>query len=142
MSARTFIDTNVLVYAFDADEPAKRARAHEILLSHGGERELVLSTQVLQEFYVSVTRKLGAPLSPEEALANTRDLTALPVIQLDSQTVLRAIELVQAHQVSLWDALILRAAVSAGCVEVLTEDLQDGWRVEGLTVRDPFAGIA
>lgn len=138
---RTFVDTNVLVYAFDSDARGKRARASEILDSHGGERELVISTQVLQEFYVTVTRKLGAPLTPEGALASVRDLAKLPVVQIDPSAVLRAIELAQAHQVSLWDALILRAAADAGCDEVLTEDLHDGWQVVGVTVRNPFTGL-
>ena len=140
MNGRTFIDTNVLVYLFDTDSPEKRDRARSLFESRAA--DFVLSTQVLQEFYVTVTRKLASPLEDREALAATRSLTALLVIPLDAQSVLDAIGLSQQNQVSLWDALILTAAIEAEYERLLTEDLQDGWKVRGLRVENPFADLS
>ena len=141
MSGRRFVDTNVLVYLFDADAPAKQERAREILGSETVEGPLVLSTQVLQEFFVSVTRRLAVPLSPEDALTALRRLDEFPVVTLDSPMVHTAAELSIRHQTSFWDALILEAARTGGCEILLTEDLQDGWEVAGLRVENPFAGL-
>lgn len=101
-------------------------------------RQLVLSTQVLQEFYVTVTRKLAKPLSPGEGAAATRRIGKYTVVRVDPAMVYRAIDLSQRHVVSFWDALILRAAIESDCEVVLTEDLQDGWEVEGVLVENPF----
>lgn len=142
MSARKFIDTNVLVYRFDHDEAAKRDRAREILDEEASAGRLVLSTQVLQEFYVSVTRKLSRPLAESDALEAVKHLSALPVVQIDRELVIDAIVLSRDHRISLWDSLILHAAARGGCAEVLTEDLQDGWAILGLKVVNPFADLA
>jgi predicted nucleic acid-binding protein len=138
MSARTFVDTNVFVYLFDRDAPAKRAVAGGILESHGGSRQLTLSTQVLQEFFVTVSRKLGKPLPLDQALEATQNLAALPMVLIDPEMVLAAIELSGRHRLSFWDALILQAARRAGCTSVLSEDLQDGFRLGELRVENPF----
>ncbi len=142
MIDRTFVDTNVLVYLFDADAPEKQARARDVLREDGGDRFLVLSTQVLQEFYVTVTRKLGTPLAPEVALRATRRFAQLHVIQIDPQLVFDAITLSQRHTVSMWDGLILQAALEGGCSRLLTEDLHDGWDLGGLRVENPFSGLS
>lgn len=138
MSVRTFIDTDVLVYLFDQDAPEKQAVARSILQSHGLDRELVLSTQVLQEFYVTATRKLDRALPTANAHEAVRDFAALPVVQIDTDMVLRSVELSRRHQVSLWDALIIEAAVAGACSHLLSEDLQDGWNIQGLRVENPF----
>jgi predicted nucleic acid-binding protein len=136
--ARRFADTNVLVYLFDADAPAKRERAREILATDGVEGRLVISTQVLQELFVTVTRKLAVPLPPAEALAALDSLDELPVTAVDRPLVRAAAELSIRHRISLWDALIVEAARAGGCQVLLTEDLQDGWEVAGLRVENPF----
>jgi predicted nucleic acid-binding protein len=141
MTVRAFVDTNVFGYLFQADEPEKQTLAREIAASDQVTRELVLSTQVLQEFYVTVTRKLAEPLRDDEAAAATRDIGKYTVVRVDPAMVYRAIDLSRRHVVSLWDALILRAAIESDCEVVLTEDLQDGWEVEGLRVENPFRGI-
>ncbi|MEM9292120.1 MAG: PIN domain-containing protein [Acidobacteriota bacterium] len=141
-SARTFLDTNVLVYLFDADEPAKQAAARRILNNSEIWGDPILSTQVLQELYVVTTRKLSRPLAPPQALEVVRHLLAYPVVQLDGPHVTEAIELSQRHQLSLWDALILTAARAGGCSRVLTEDLHDGLEVEGVRVENPFREVA
>ena len=91
MSARVFLDTNVLVYLFDLDAPEKQARAREILETEGASGRAMVSTQVLQEFYVSVTRKLAQPLDPETAYRAVEDLASLPVVQIDTTLILSAI---------------------------------------------------
>jgi predicted nucleic acid-binding protein len=138
MSGRTFLDTNVLVYCFDLGEPAKRKRALAILEGDADVGDLVVSTQVLQEFYVTVTRKLKRPLPASEASAAVQELAKLSVVQIDLAMVLASIADCQAHQLSLWDTLILRSALTASCEQVLTEDLQHGLMFESLRVQNPF----
>ncbi|MCP4664067.1 MAG: PIN domain-containing protein [bacterium] len=142
MSDRTFIDTNVLVYRFDKDTPGKQARARQVLDTEGLRGKLVLSTQVLQEFYVTVTRKLARPLEETAALEATRHLMALHVVQVDVDLISSAIVLSQDHKTSLWDALIIEAARRAGCRKLLTEDLQDGWKIDGLEIVNPFRDLS
>jgi predicted nucleic acid-binding protein len=138
MSGRSFLDTNVLVYLFDGDSAEKQARARELLRDLGPSGDLALSTQVLQEFYVSVTRKLAVPLSTEEAERAVRELIALPVAHVDPQTVLSAIALSRQHTVSFWDALIVQAALDLGCDRVLTEDMPHGRTFGALRIENPF----
>lgn len=138
MSGRSFLDTNVLVYCFDLGEPAKRKRALAILDGDTDVGDLVLSTQVLQEFYVTVTRKLKRPLPAADAAAAVQELATLSVVQIDLAMVLSAVADCQAHQLSLWDTLILRSALTANCDRVLTEDLQHGFSFGSLRVENPF----
>lgn len=141
MTARSFIDTNVLVYCFDSDEPAKRERALAIMDGAEGS-DLVVSTQVLQEFYVTVVRKLANPLPEADAEQAVADLALLPVVRIDARMVLLAIATSRAHRLSLWDALVLHAAIEAGCTRLLTEDLQHGFELDGVRVENPFAAPA
>lgn len=136
MSARVFVDTNVFVYLFDGDAPAKQRRAREIL-----EREapqIVVSTQVLAEFYVAVTRKLGRPLSEKEGEAAAHDLAAFDVVELDAETVLRSIASARSYKLSLWDAMIVEAARLRECARLLSEDLQHGREFGSVRVENPF----
>lgn len=129
-----FVDTNVLVYLFDADDPRKQAIARAILAAGN----VVLSAQVLSEFYVTVTRKLGRPLEPGAAARAVADLCALPVRDVTATVVLAAVRRSQESQLSLWDALIVESALDAGGAVLLTEDLQDGQNFGELRVRNPF----
>ncbi len=138
MSDRLFIDTNVAVYLFDVDAPEKRERSRGIFGSDGPAGRLVLSTQVLQEFYVTVTRKLERPLSEAEAEAATNDLAVLDVVEVEVPMVLRAISMARRHTLSFWDALIVEAALARGCTRLLSEDLQDGRRFGDLVIENPF----
>lgn len=142
MPDRTFVDTNVLVYLFDADSPDKQAKAREILEQDKQSSHLVLSTQVLQEFYVTVTRKLAVPLASDDALEAVKRFAKLHVVYADVQTVLDAIALSQRHTISMWDGLILQAAINSGCGRLLTEDLHDGWELHGLKVENPFGSVS
>ncbi|MCC6309996.1 MAG: PIN domain-containing protein [Trueperaceae bacterium] len=136
---RVFFDTNVLVYLFDAAAPAKRATARRLFSEHSATGALTLSTQVLQEFYVCVTRKLSAPLSEPAALEVVRDLRSFALVLVDADMILGATARSSAERFSFWDALIVEAALSGGATQLLSEDMQNGRRVSGLTIVDPFA---
>ena len=138
MKERVFLDTNVLVYLFDADDLAKQRRVQELLSNRELRAQLILSTQVLQEFYVSVTRKLGTPLDPEAAFQAVQDLAAFPVVQIDPPLILLAIQRSRKAKVSFWDALILEAALAAGATLLYSEDFQDGAVFGGLRIANPF----
>lgn len=142
MSAgRAFLDTNVLVYAVDEGEPEKQAVARNLLES-AGENEFVLSTQVLGEFYVVVTRKLEVPLSEEIAAQAVDLLGAVAVVPTDAGLVKAAIRIGRRSQISYWDALVVAAAEAAGCERLLSEDLGDGQSIGEVRVENPFGGLA
>ncbi len=141
MTEPVFVDTNVWVYAVDAADPAKRERALEVVDPARG-RELVISSQVLTEFYAVVTRKLVVPLAPHDAEAMVAQLSILPVVAVDASLVAAAIAGSREWQISVWDALIIRAAEVAGCRRVLTEDLSHGRTYGPVVVEDPFAELA
>ncbi|HEV7937195.1 MAG TPA: PIN domain-containing protein [Solirubrobacteraceae bacterium] len=137
MSARTFLDTNILVYLFDNDEQDKQACAREIL-EEAEPGELVLSTQVLNEFYVTVTRKLAQPLEPALAAEAVDWLGLLSVVSTDTALVKSAIQTSRISRLSYWDGLVVASATRAGCERLLTEDLNDGQRFGSVQVENPF----
>ena len=139
--ARVFLDTNVLVYLFDEDSPSHQQQAREVFAAHSRAGLIVLSPQVLQEFYVTVTRKLSRPLAPEAALAAVTSLAAFPLVAVDGGTVLRAVHLHQSATLSFWDALIVQAALEGNCKRILSKDLQPGRRFGDLAVENPFAAL-
>ena len=123
---------------FDHDEPEKQQRAQALFQEHSESGRLVLSAQVMQEFYVTVTRKLAAPLPAEQAEEVVSNFALLPVVQTDPRLIMDAIAISRRHMLSLWDALILRAARSAACAYLLTEDLQHGFALDGVEIVNPF----
>jgi predicted nucleic acid-binding protein len=135
---RAFFDTNILVYAFDSSSPRKQSRALDLFDELASKGDAVLSTQVLQEFFVVVTRKLAAPLSSEHAEEIVRQFAQLPTVVIDPDLILQAIHFTRAHRVSFWDALLVAAAKCAGAAELLTEDLQQGQMIEGVRIVNPF----
>jgi predicted nucleic acid-binding protein len=141
MTERTFVDTNFWVYAVDEADPAKHARALE-LLAPTPDSDYVVSTQVLIEFYVVVTRKLAIPVSGESAQAMVDQMARLPVVPADSQLVVAAMAGSREWGISLWDALIIRAAEVSGCDRVLSEDLAHGSVYGSVRVENPFAAGA
>jgi predicted nucleic acid-binding protein len=141
MSDRTFCDTNVLVYLFDVDSPAKQARARELFTDLAGSGRLVLSSQVLQEFYVTVTRKLARPLPAEDALSALVQLSVLPLVRSDAALVIRAAQLHQKASLSFWDALIVQAALEGNCRTLLSEDMQHGHKFGDLVIENPFVAV-
>ena len=136
MSARSFLDTNVLLYSDDRDAPGKRRRALDLLAEHRLARSGVVSLQILQEYFAAATRKLGV----EAAIARRKvELFAnYHLVVLDVDDVLAAIDLHRLHQLAFWDALVVRAARQGGCSVLYTEDLQDGRSIDGVTIVNPF----
>jgi predicted nucleic acid-binding protein len=138
MSGVVFVDTNILVYAHDADAGAKRERAVDTLRELWEAGTGALSVQVLQEFYVSVTRKLATPVSRFTAREVVGAYGAWIRQPTTVETVLRATEIADVSQVSFWDALIVAAAEQAGAGEVLSEDLSGGQSVAGIRILNPL----
>lgn len=138
MSARVFVDANILVYAHDADAGAKHDVAKVALAEIWAERCGVLSTQVLEEFYSAVTRKIARRLRHGDALDALRAYAAWDVQVISVATVLAAARLAERHRLAFWDGLIVAAAVEAGAETILTEDFQNGALIGGVRVRNPF----
>jgi predicted nucleic acid-binding protein len=136
---RTFVDTNVLVYLFDAGAPQKQLRAREVVAALARDGALALSTQVLSEFLVTVTRKLEQPLPVPGALRALDDLSAFPCVSVDAALVRRAAARSAADQLAFWDALIVEAAIETGADVLCSEDFQPGRVFQSLRVQDPFA---
>jgi predicted nucleic acid-binding protein len=132
-----FLDTNVIVYALDRSEPYKREIAMRLLDDPSA--DFVISAQVLSEFYVVTTTKLDPPLSHDNARAALDHLCRLPVVALDDRLVADATEVAREHELSLWDAQIVQAAIRTGCEKVLTEDLNHGQEIAGVGISNPFA---
>lgn len=133
-----FIDTNILVYANDVSDERKRERARQIIHDVIVEGNGCISTQVLAEFWVTVTRKLAIPLSAELAREQIQLLSSLKIIPVDHAMVLEALQIQERWQFSYWDAQILAAANRASCAFVYTEDLHDGALIGSVTIKNPF----
>lgn len=134
--ARAFLDTNVLVYADDADAGPKRARAQALVMNALANGDAVISTQVLQEYFAVATRKLS--VTAEAAQKKVEILAGLVAVTVDAEHVVESIKLHRLYALSFWDALIVHAARRAGCDRLLTEDLRAGQRIEGVEIVDPF----
>ena len=138
MSGLTFVDSNVLIYAHDRDAGRKRERARDLCATLWANRSGALSVQVLQEFFVTVTRKLQTPIAKEQAREIIRAYTPWVVAQTTPATVLRATELSEISRIDFWDALIVAAAEESGAETVCTEDLSDGQYIAGVRIENPF----
>jgi len=135
---RVFLDTNILIYAYDASAGQKNRTAKELLVELWKSKTGMLSTQVLQEFFVSVTIKIQKPLSIERTKLIIRDLLHWEVIINDETSILNAIDIHKKHQFSFWDAMILQAAVNRGARLLYTEDMTHGQVVQGVRIVNPF----
>jgi predicted nucleic acid-binding protein len=136
MSVRSFFDTNVLIYSDDHDSPEKRERALDLLDAARLGGTGVVSTQVLQEYFVVTTRKLG--VSASVARRKVELLARLDTVLVDVSDVIAAIDLHRLHELSFWDALVIRAAQNAGCRVLYSEDLRHGWCLDDLEIVNPF----
>ncbi len=130
-----FLDTNVLVYAFDGSEPAKRDRAQQLMAANA---DAVISTQVLLEWFAVVTRTFVPPMPKQEAASVIAELASLTVVPADAELVVRAAQSAAAHQMSIWDAMVVESAALGGCQTLWSEDLADGTILRGVTIRNPF----
>ena len=133
-----FFDSNVLVYLCDSAAPKKREVAENLIERHLRDGDILLSTQVLQEFYVTVTRKLKPPVTPADAANMVSAIADFPTVQIDNLLIQAAIRRSQASRLSFWDGLIIQAALAGGASVLYTEDLQHGQMFDGLQVRNPF----
>jgi len=134
-----FVDTNILLYAVSRDpgEQGKAKRANEILAA----RDVALSVQVLQEFYVQATRASRPdPLTSEQAVRLVESFLRFPVQEITTGVMLAAMATRHRFGISYWDAAILEAGRSLGCEIVLSEDLSDGQDYAGVRVENPFRG--
>ena len=138
MSVKVFVDTNVLVYCWDASLPEKQAGAAAWMAVLWENRVGRLSYQVLQEYYVTITSKIDPGIEPEEARTDIRALMSWEPLALDSQILEGAWRLQDRYGFSWWDALIAAAAQAAGCRYLLSEDFQAGMEVGDLKVINPF----
>ncbi len=135
----SFVDTNVVLYAYDAAAGARHERAAELVGRLGARRRGAVSVQVLQEFYVNATRKIAVPLPHDVALDRMRALSRWTVHRPGPRDVEAAAVLAEQAQLSFWDAMILRSAAVLDCAMLWSEDLNAGQRIAGVTVRNPFA---
>jgi predicted nucleic acid-binding protein len=140
MSDKAFIDTNVLIYAHDIDAGAKHQIAKAVLRERWSERTGILSVQVLQEFYVNVTRKIRSPLSKELARSV---VSSYMIWCLDTTPVeiSAAFRIEDESRIGFWDALIVSSAVKGGAARILSEDLSAGQRIAGILIENPFADV-
>jgi predicted nucleic acid-binding protein len=136
MSDKVFLDANILLYAHDTGAPNKQRRSRDVIANLVDSGEGVISTQVMQEFFVAATRKLG--VSPLAAKAVLKTLTVFEIVQVSPSLIHEAIDCAVVNTLSFWDALILAAAASAGCVTMYTEDLNHGQIILGVRVQNPF----
>jgi predicted nucleic acid-binding protein len=143
MSATVFVDTNILVYARDTGDPRKQATAEEWLRRLWVEQRGRTSMQVLSEYYTTVTHKLKPGLEPADAWEDVTALLAWEPQPIDGTALARGYALSQRYKLSWWDSLIVAAAELQRCDILLSEDLQHGAKIEGVTIQNPFAtGVA
>jgi predicted nucleic acid-binding protein len=136
MAARSFLDTNILIYSVDRADPAKQNTALELIARHAKDRSGVISTQVLQEFYSAATRKLG--IEPLQARQLLRDFRVFDIVQVTPAIIEEGIDCSILHQLSFWDGLILAAAATAKSTELVSEDLSHQQKLQDITIRNPF----
>jgi len=137
MTDKTFVDTNILVYAHDIDDPSKHGAARDALRDLWNDGTGFVSPQVLQEFYVTVTRKIIRPL-PKEAARRVVSAYAIWCIDVTSTDVAAAFRIEDEAKISFWDALIVASATKAGAARLLSEDLNPGQTIAGVRIENPF----
>lgn len=138
MSVRTFVDTNVLVYAHDVEAKTKHSAASNLLRELWAERTGVLSPQVLQEFYVTVTRNIPRPI-PKQSARLVVNNYAVWCVDTTPADISVAFQIEDASKIGFWDALIVASALKSGAARILSEDLNAGQAISGIRIENPFA---
>ncbi len=141
MTAKRFVDTNILLYARDASEKDKQPIAEALIRELWETQTGCISVQVLNEYYVNVTQKLKPGLTREEAWSDLEALNAWEPISMTFPLLLRSHQIQARYALSWWDSLIVAAAVDANCTEILSEDLSSAQLYEGIPVINPFRGL-
>ena len=137
MSDRTFVDTNILIYAHDADAKSKHEVAKSVLGELWSQRTGVLSMQVLQEFYVNVTRKIASPL-PKDVAHMLVNSYAIWCVETTPAEISSAFRIEDESRIGFWDALIVASALKCGAIRILSEDLNAGQMISGMRIENPF----
>lgn len=137
MPGRVFLDANILVYAQDAGAPQKQRTSREVIAALAESGDGVISTQVMQEFFVAATRKIG--VSPLVAKSVLKTFAVFEIVQVSPALIQEAVDCSILNQLSFRDSLILAAAASAGCSTVYSEDLNPGQAILGVKVQNPLA---
>jgi predicted nucleic acid-binding protein len=140
MSDRTFVDTNVLIYAHDVDATTKHDVAKRILRELWQQRSGLLSMQVLQEFYVNVTRKIALPLAKDVARLVVTSYS-IWCVETTPAEIAAAFRIEDESRIGFWDALIVAAAVKSGAARILSDDLNAEQKISGVVVENPFAHL-
>ena len=136
---RSFVDTNLFVYVLDDEDPGKQAMAKALVRGLVAANDAVISTQILQELYVTLRSRFAKSMTAADAAVIVRDYAELPVVQVDAPIIVAAMARVEAASISFWDALVVEAALIAGATRLLTEVLQHGQIFAGrLRVENPF----
>ena len=135
---KMFIDTNILIYAFDVSAGKKHQVASHILSDLWNSGLGVLSTQVLQEFFVNIVQKIQKPIDQKLAKEIVRDFLRWQVVVNNGDSILDAIDIRDKYRYSFWDSMIIEAAIKGGAVFLMSEDLQHGQVISGVTIRNPF----
>ena len=138
MSYKTFFDTNILAYAFDKSNPGKNDQAKKLISQWMPTGRMVISTQVLQELFVVLTKKLEPRLSPDNAAEVIESLLSLEINIVETDTIFKAIKVSKENTISFWDALIISSASDSGCKIIFTEDLNRGQIISGVKIENPF----
>ena len=137
MAGKVFLDSNILVYAQDAGSAGKQRKSRDVITQLAQSGGGVISTQILQEFYVAATKKLG--VAPLAAKAILKTFGVFETVQVSPQLIQEAIDCSILNVLSYWDSLVLASAASAGCSTVYSEDLNAGQTVLGVRVENPLA---
>lgn len=135
---KVFIDTNILVYAYDVSAGEKHESAVEIMSDLWNSGQGVISMQVLQEFFVNVTGKIPKPLDVTTAREVVRDFLKWSPVLINGEIIVDAIDIHAAHKYSFWDALIIASAIEGGAGTLLTEDLSDKHKIKNIVIKNPF----
>lgn len=135
---KIFIDTNIMIYAYDVSAVEKHQIASHILSDLWNSGLGVLSTQVLQEFFVNIVQKIQKPIDKKLAKEIVRDFLRWQVVVNNGDSILDAIDICDKYRYSFWDSMIIEAAIKGGAVFLMSEDLQHGQVISGVTIKNPF----
>lgn len=135
---KIFIDTNILIYAYDISAGKKHEISKNIIIDLWDKGNGILSTQVLQEFFVAVTKKISKPLNVRTAKEIVNDLLKWDVVVNDGDSILGAIDIHENYQYSFWDSMIIYSALTSGADLLFSEDLADGQVIKGMKIVNPF----
>jgi predicted nucleic acid-binding protein len=136
---KVFVDTNILVYAYDSSAGDKHKMAVELMSRLWASGDGIISSQVLQEYFVCVTRKIVKPLDVRTAKEIVKDLLKWKTVIVTGEILLEAIDILSVHKSSFWDSMIIASAIEGGARTILSEDLSNNQLIKGITIRNPFS---